>query len=96
MRRFARARAHAESYPAMEFRHGPISMAGAGTLVWILDTPDPAVAEDARATGAIVVTTSLDPMAELVRIQRVAIELAQSRGLDPATPRNLSRSVVLS
>ena len=65
-------------------------------LVWILDTPDPAVAEDARATGAIVVTTSLDPMAELVRIQRVAIELAQSRGLDPATPRNLSRSVVLS
>jgi fructoselysine-6-P-deglycase FrlB-like protein len=90
------ARAHAESYPAMEFRHGPISMAGAGTLVWILDTPDPAVAEDARATGAIVVTASLDPMAELVRIQRVAIELAQARGLDPATPRNLTRSVVLS
>ncbi len=90
------ARAHAESYPAMEYRHGPITMAGTGTLVWILGSPDPGVAEDVRATGATVVTASLDPMAELVWIQRAAIELAEARGLDPASPRNLTRSVVLS
>jgi fructoselysine-6-P-deglycase FrlB-like protein len=90
------ARAHAESYPAMEYRHGPITMAGAGTLVWILGSPDPVVAEDVRATGATVVTASLDPMAELVWIQSAAIELAEARGLDPAAPRNLTRSVVLS
>ena len=27
----------AESYPAMEYRHGPIATAGPGALVWILD-----------------------------------------------------------
>jgi len=90
------ARAHAESYPAMEYRHGPITMAGPGTLVWILGSPDAVVAEHVRATGATVVTASLDPMAELVWIQRAAIELAEARGLDPAAPRNLTRSVVLS
>jgi glucosamine 6-phosphate synthetase-like amidotransferase/phosphosugar isomerase protein len=35
-------------------------------------------------------------MAELVMIQRLAVALATTRGLDPDTPRNLTRSVVLS
>ena len=90
------AGAHTESYPAMEYRHGPISVAGPSTLVWILDSPDPAVADDVRATGATVVTASLDPMAELVLIQRAAVALALARGMDPDNPRNLTRSVVLS
>jgi glucosamine 6-phosphate synthetase-like amidotransferase/phosphosugar isomerase protein len=34
-------------------------------------------------------------MAELVRVQRLAVALAAARGLDPDRPRNLSRSVVL-
>ena len=46
------AQAHTEAYPAMEYRHGPISLAGPGSLVWVLGTPDPAVADDVRATGA--------------------------------------------
>jgi fructoselysine-6-P-deglycase FrlB-like protein len=90
------ARAHSESYPAMEYRHGPVSLAGPGSLVWILDSPDPAVADDVRATGATVRTGELDPMAELVLIQRHAVELAVARGLDPDRPRHLSRSVVLA
>jgi glucosamine--fructose-6-phosphate aminotransferase (isomerizing) len=90
------AQAHTESYPAMEYRHGPVSVAGPSSLVWILGTPDGAVAEDVRATGATVRTAEFDPMAELVLIQRTAVALAQSRGLDPDHPRHLTRSVVLS
>jgi fructoselysine-6-P-deglycase FrlB-like protein len=38
----------------------------------------------------------LDPMADLVLAQRVAVLLATSQGLDPDHPRNLTRSVVLA
>ncbi len=89
------AQAHTESYPAMEYRHGPISVAGPSSLVWILGSPDPAVAEDVAATGATVRVGELDPMAELVLIQKTAVALADSRGLDPDRPRHLARSVVL-
>jgi fructoselysine-6-P-deglycase FrlB-like protein len=89
------AQAHTESYPAMEYRHGPISMAGPTSLVWILDSPDPAIADDIAATGATVRVAETDPMAELVLIQRMAVSLAQARGLDPDNPRHLTRSVVL-
>ncbi|MCO8274383.1 sugar isomerase [Actinoplanes sp. TRM 88003] len=37
----------------------------------------------------------LDPMADLIVAQRVAVLLATSQGLDPDHPRNLTRSVVL-
>lgn len=90
------ARAHTEAYPAMEYRHGPISLAGPRSLVWILASPDPSLAEDVRATGATVRVTSLDAMVELVVVQRMAVALAEARGLDPDRPRHLSRSVVLS
>jgi fructoselysine-6-P-deglycase FrlB-like protein len=80
----------------MEYRHGPISLAGPGSLVWVLGTPDPAVADDVRATGATVMVAEGDPMAELIRIQRSAVAVASARGLDPDHPRNLTRSVVLS
>jgi fructoselysine-6-P-deglycase FrlB-like protein len=89
------AQAHAESYPAMEYRHGPISLASPGSLVWVLGSADPSVADDVAATGATVIVGALDPMAELLRIQRVAVALAESRGLDPDHPRHLTRSVVL-
>ena len=89
------AQAHTESYPAMEYRHGPISLAGPASLVWILDSADEAVAADVRATGATVREAQLDPMAELILIQRAAVALATSRGLDPDHPRNLTRSVML-
>ncbi|MEA2522380.1 MAG: hypothetical protein QOI81_2026 [Actinomycetota bacterium] len=90
------AQAHTESYPAMEYRHGPVSLAGPGTLVWILGSGDPSVAADIRTTGATVIEPTLDPMAELVMIQRAAVALASARGLDPDHPKHLTRSVVLS
>ena len=90
------AQAWTESYPAMEFRHGPISVARPGTLVWAIGDVDAGVLEDARATGATVVGGSLDPMAELVLAQRTAVALAKHRGLDPDRPHHLTRSVVLS
>jgi fructoselysine-6-P-deglycase FrlB-like protein len=91
------AQVHTESYPAMEYRHGPVSLAGAGSLVWIVDSPDHAVADEVRATGATVLERppDRDPLAELVMIHRVAVALAAARGLDPDHPRNLTRSVVL-
>jgi fructoselysine-6-P-deglycase FrlB-like protein len=87
--------AHTESYPAMEYRHGPIAVAGPGSLVWILGTPDPTIADDIAATGATVRLPQLDPMAELVSIHRTAVALAEARGFDPDRPRHLTRSVVL-
>jgi fructoselysine-6-P-deglycase FrlB-like protein len=89
------AGAWTESYPAMEYRHGPISVAGERTLVWILGEAEQDLVDDIRATGASVVESPLDPMAELVTVQRAAVALAEARGLDPDRPRHLSRSVVL-
>ena len=90
------SRTYTESYPAMEYRHGPISLAGPRSLVWILGSADPAIADDARATGAMVRVASLDPLAELVLAQRLAVAIAIHKDLDPDRPRYLTRSVVLS
>lgn len=84
-----------ESYPAMEYRHGPISLAGPRSLAWALGDVEPDLLEDVRLTGATVIAGDLDPMAELVRIQRLAVALAEAKGLDPDRPRHLTRSVVL-
>jgi fructoselysine-6-P-deglycase FrlB-like protein len=89
------AQVTAESYPAMEYRHGPISLAGERSFVWILATPDDGVADDVAAVGARVRTAELDPMAELVLAHRLALAFAEARGLDPDRPRHLTRAVVL-
>ncbi|MFI0451236.1 N-acetylglucosamine-6-phosphate deacetylase [Actinomadura sp. 6N118] len=34
--------------------------------------------------------SDLDPLADLIHIQRLAVEIARNRGLDPDTPRNLT------
>lgn len=88
--------AWAESYPAMEYRHGPISVAGDRSLVWALGEVEEDVLLDVERTGATVVRSELDPMAELVKVQRMAVALAGVKGLDPDHPRHLTRSVVLS
>jgi fructoselysine-6-P-deglycase FrlB-like protein len=89
------ARAWAEAYPALEYRHGPIALADAETLVVAMGEVGEDVLEDVAATGATVLETGWDAMATLVLVQRLAVALAVSRGLDPDRPRNLSRSVVL-
>jgi fructoselysine-6-P-deglycase FrlB-like protein len=88
------ARLRAEAHPAMEYRHGPIATAGPGTAVWFLDEPPTGLTEQIAATGATVLAATLDPLAELVRIQRFAVAIAERRGLDPDRPTNLERAVV--
>ncbi|MFJ6015247.1 SIS domain-containing protein [Streptomyces sp. NPDC092952] len=85
-----------ESYPAMEYRHGPISIATDSTATWMFGTAPEGLADQVLATGARWVESGLDPLAELVRVQRLAIARAAARGLDPDSPRHLTRSVVLT
>jgi fructoselysine-6-P-deglycase FrlB-like protein len=85
----------AESYPAGEYRHGPISVAGTRTLVWLIGVADDSLVRDIEATGATVRVAEADPMAELATIQLTAVALALARGLDPDNPQHLTRSVVL-
>jgi len=89
------AQMSAESYPAMEFRHGPIATAGPKALVWLLDEPPGGLVDEIAATGAIVLMAKLDPLAELIRIQRLAVAHAERGGLDADRPPNLERAVVL-
>lgn len=89
------ALAWTEAYPAMELRHGPISVLGPHSMVWALDPLPPGLADEIRRTGAHLVAEGSDSMVELVRIHRAAIALARARGLDPDRPRRLKRSVVL-
>jgi fructoselysine-6-P-deglycase FrlB-like protein len=85
-----------ESYPSMEFRHGPISVVGRASTVWVFGPPPRGLLEDLKVTGAHVECSGLDPMADLIRAQRLAVALAEAKGLNPDEPRHLTRSVVLS
>ncbi|MFE7633233.1 SIS domain-containing protein [Kitasatospora sp. NPDC057518] len=85
-----------ESYPAMEYRHGPISVTGRGSVVWFFGEPPTGLVDQVEPTGAVLSVSALDPMADLIRAQRLAVELAKGRGLDPDQPRNLTRSIVLT
>ncbi|WP_405505427.1 SIS domain-containing protein [Streptomyces cyaneofuscatus] len=90
------ALAWSEAYPAMEYRHGPISISTRSTATWMLGDAPAGLSDEVHATGARWVAGGLDPLAELVRVQRLALAIAQARGLDPDRPRHLTRSVILS
>ncbi|MEV4069522.1 SIS domain-containing protein [Nonomuraea fuscirosea] len=90
------SRSWTEAYPAMEYRHGPISIAAPGRVTWMLGAAPDGLREQVEATGATFVESALDPMAELIRAQRVAVARAFARGLDPDEPMHLTRSVILS
>ncbi len=89
------AQAWSESYPSMEYRHGPISVADERSLVWSLGASPRGLEQEVRATGARWEEVRRDPLAELVRAQRLAVDLAEQAGLDPDRPRQLARSVIL-
>ena len=86
----------AESYPAMEYRHGPISIAAPGRAVWAFGEVPEGLADEVRSTGAHFEHRELDPMSELVRLHRLCLARAEAAGLDPDSPRNLTRSIVLT
>ncbi|MGW3108116.1 SIS domain-containing protein [Streptomyces sp. NPDC001100] len=85
-----------EAYPAMEYRHGPISITTHGTATWMLGEAPEGLAQQVRATGGLWIDGGLDPLAELVRAQRLAVAVAAHRDLDPDRPRHLTRSVILA
>ena len=60
--------------------------------MWSLGPMPAGLEEDLAATGAGLVVSDLDPLADLIRVQRLAVAHATSRGLDPDRPRNLVRS----
>lgn len=85
-----------ESYPMMEYRHGPVSISAPGRVVWAFGDLVPGFAEDVAVTGADLVHHEVDPLAELVRVHLLCVERARRAGLDPDEPRNLTRSIILS
>ena len=90
------SRTWAESYPALEYRHGPISVSDENTVVWALGQVPLSLLADARRTGATVIASDADPLVGLTGAQRLAAQLAERRGIDPDQPRALSRSVILA
>ena len=90
------SRTWAESYPAMEYRHGPISVSDENTVVWAFGEVPSDLLADARRTGATVIASDADPLVALIGAQRLAATLAERKGIDPDQPRALSRSVILA
>ncbi|SEG79805.1 Fructoselysine-6-P-deglycase FrlB with duplicated sugar isomerase (SIS) domain [Actinacidiphila yanglinensis] len=90
------AGAWTEAYPAMEYRHGPISITGPGRVAWSFGPlPEGLDASIAAVGGHLEHRPTVDPLADLVRAQRVAVAIAEAKGYDPDRPRNLTRSVIL-
>jgi fructoselysine-6-P-deglycase FrlB-like protein len=87
--------AWAESYPAMDYRHGPISISDTTSVVYLLGEEVPGLVEDVERTGALAVRFDEDPQVTLVRLQRLAVANAERKGLDPDAPRHLTRSIIL-
>src|SRR5262249_16301339 len=73
-----------------------ISITTSGTATWMLGDAPEGLAEQVNGTGGLWIPGGLDPLAELVRVHRLAVAVAASRGLDPDQPRHLTRSVILA
>ncbi|WP_145941864.1 SIS domain-containing protein [Corynebacterium glyciniphilum] len=84
-----------EDYSSMEYRHGPIAIAAEGRITWQFGAAPEGLADQVARTGARFVDDDFDPMADLVRLHRVALATSAARGLNPDEPRNLTRSVIL-
>jgi len=85
-----------ESYHAMEYRHGPISIAAPGRVVWLFGAAPAGLVDEVRRTGAHVEQSAGDPGLGPLPPHRLAEAVAEARGLDPDRPRNLDRSVILT
>ena len=86
-----------EAYPAMEYRHGPISVTTHGTATWMLGEAPEGLAEQVpghrRTVGGRAASTR-SPNWSACSASRSPSPAA--RGLDPDQPRHLTRSVILA
>jgi len=89
------AQAWAESYPMLDYRHGPLAVADSRSLVWIIGNAEQTLVDDIERTGATVRVGTADPLIELAQAQRLAVAIAERSGLNPDAPRHLTRSIVL-
>jgi glutamine---fructose-6-phosphate transaminase (isomerizing) len=89
------AQAWSESYPLLDYRHGPLAVAHESSLVWMIGRSDVDLAHQIEAVGATVLSSRRDGLVELMQAQRLAVELAGVRGLNPDQPRHLTRSIIL-
>ncbi len=84
-----------DAWHQTEYRHGPISLAAPGRAVWAFGPLVPHFARDVDATGATLLHSDLDPLAELVKVHRLCVLRAADRDLDADQPRHLTRSIIL-
>src|SRR5260370_132794 len=68
-----------EAYPAMEYRHGPVAVTGPGSVVWLLGPAPDGLASEVAAAGGLAWLSRADPLAELVRVHRLAAAVARAR-----------------
>jgi fructoselysine-6-P-deglycase FrlB-like protein len=85
-----------ESYPAMEYRHGPAAVTSEHSVVWVFGPAPAGLTDDIALAGGLAWVADEDPMAALVRVHLIALARARAAGLDPDRPRNLTRSVILA
>src|SRR3954451_19140794 len=57
------AQAYSESYPAKDFRHGPVAVAGRNSLVWSFGDTPIELDDVAREAGATTYRSKQDPLA---------------------------------
>jgi fructoselysine-6-P-deglycase FrlB-like protein len=84
-----------ESYYAMEYRHGPIAIAQSGRITYQFGPAPEGLAAQTEQAGSAFVASELDPLAQLVAVHLWAVRRAEAKGLDPDTPRHLTRAVHL-
>lgn len=85
-----------EAYYAMEYRHGPIAIAEPGRVVSVFGPAPEGLSAQVEATGATWHAPGLDPLAQLVGAHLWAVRRAETLGLDPDSPRHLTRAVHLA
>lgn len=84
-----------ESYPAKEYRHGPISIAGPNRVTWMIGEGPEELRGEVEVTGGTYLSNPVHPLAELARVHRVTLDRALARGLNPDEPQHLTRSIIL-
>jgi glucosamine--fructose-6-phosphate aminotransferase (isomerizing) len=100
------ARLEAEAFSTHEFVHGPLGALEPGTPVLVIlpasgpvrASAEPVLAKLAHAGARTVLVEGdaslpdeLSPIAQAVVLQRLAVDLARVRGLDPDRPRNIEK-----